>query len=152
MTPDAVMYAIVSIGATTAATCLVGAVVRGRQAPARLGIWILGLFLAGVPAALLTLVAVAAAFSDGGGWLSVGVFGLWLLVGVSIVRPRWAAWCFIGSGLLLPLFLWTGDLVVADATHLPLGIEQALAMYTVRALVTGGVLMWATQTPRAHGS
>lgn len=150
MAPDAVMYAIVGIGAGSTAIFLILALVRGRQAPVRLWPWILGLVFAGVPAALLTLVAVAAAFSDGGGWLAVGVLGLWLLLGVSIVRPRWGAWCFIGSGLLLPVFLWGGDLLVADEAHLQLGVEQGTAMYTVRALITGGILIWATQPRRPH--
>jgi len=87
LTSDTVMMLIVSLGALCIAALLVVAVLRGRQAPQRRMVWVIGLLMAGIPAALLTLVAIAAAFSDGGSWLIIGVTGLWLLVGLAITRP-----------------------------------------------------------------
>ncbi|MFM7147876.1 MAG: hypothetical protein ACKOW5_16295 [Actinomycetales bacterium] len=106
LTSDTVMMQIVSLGALCIAALFVVAVLRGRQAPQRRMVWVVGLLMAGIPAALLTLVAIAAAFSDGGSWLIIGVTGLWLLVGLAITRPWWAGWGFIGSALALPMLLW----------------------------------------------
>lgn len=151
MSPDTVMTFIVSLGAASAAVLLILALVSGRRAPGHKAVWILGLVLAGIPAALLTLVAIAAAFSDGGRWLIIGVLGLVLLLALALLRPLWSGWAFIGSGLALPLLLRVGDLLLPAETQLPVDVLRGVMFYSVRAALTGFVLIWSSR-PRSGTS
>ena len=148
MNPDTAMTIIVSLGVASATVLLVLAVFQGRRKAPHRAAWVAGLVLAGIPAALLGLVALAAAFSDGGSWLIIGVTGLMLLFALAIVRPRWSGWAFIGSGLALPVLLWVGDLLLPVQAQLPVDALRGLMFYTVRASLTGIVLIWSSSATR----
>jgi hypothetical protein len=143
------MYLIVGTGATSAAVLVVLALLAGRRKPARQGPWIAALILAGLPAAFLTPLAVAATVvSRQANWLVIGALGLCLAFVLALLRPRWAAWGFIASGLLLPILAWLADTLVEQPQESTIGAAQALGVYTWRALLTGGLLLWAVR-PRA---
>ena len=140
------MFLIVGAGASTAAILVVLALVKGRKAPARHGPWIAALVLAGLPAAFLTPMALAAMVaSRQGNWLAIGAIGLCLGFVLALLRPRWAAWGFIASGVLLPVLTWTADTLVEQPQDSSIGVAQALGIYTWRALLTGGLLLWAVR-------
>lgn len=83
--------------------------------------------------------------SGQGNWLAIGAIGLCLGFVLALLRPRWAAWGFIASGVLLPVLTWTADTVVEQPQEISIGVAQALGIYTWRALLTGGLLLWAVR-------
>lgn len=140
------MYLIVGAGATSAAILVILALIKGRRPPARNGPWIAALVLAGLPAAFLTPMALAAtAVSRQANWLAIGALGLCLGFVLALLRPRWAAWGFIASGLLLPVLTWAADTLLEQPQESSIGVAQALGIYTWRALLTGGLLLWAVR-------
>ena len=145
MSAEAVFTVIVGLLAAIVLVLVALAVPRGRQRPARLGPWIAALVLAVVPALLFTAVAVSAIVAGEGWWVLIGFAGLWSLVALAVLRPRWAAWAFIGSGVALPVLLATSALLIATGEPM-IDLGHAIGFYTIRALVTGALLMWAGST------
>ena len=123
---------------------------RGRQRPLRTGPWVAGLVLAVLPAVFITSISVPGAFIGGGAWLLIGATGLWALVVLSFMNPRWAMWVFAGSGIALPIMLTIGSLFTAADQPMPIEPGSTLGVYTVRVLITAGLLLWATQPVHAH--
>lgn len=150
MTSSLPMYLIVGTGATSAAILVVLAVIKGRRPPARRGPWLAAVILAGLPAAFLAPMALAAtAVSREANWLVIGALGLCLAFVLAFLRPRWAAWVFICSGLLLPVLVWMAETVVEQPQESTIGAAQALGIYTWRALLTGALLLWSIRPRRA---
>ena len=143
MTPDAVMYLIVSTMASVVLILLVVAVLQRRRAPDHKGPWIAALVIEGLPAIFLTIPAVVVMFVGEGNWITIGVIGLWLLIALTVMRPRWAAWGLIGSAAALPILLWLGEFLLAAGTQMQIGILQGLISYSARSLIAGGLLLWA---------
>jgi len=97
----------------------------------------------GVPAAFLTLPAVAVMFVGEGNWITIGVIGLWLLIALTVMRPRWAAWGLIGSAVALPFLLWLGEFLLEAGPLMQIGILQGLLSYSARSAIAGGLPLWA---------
>lgn len=151
MSHQVALYLIVGAGAASTATLLVLALISGRRPADRRGPWIAALILAGLPAAFLGLAAVVTAVTGSFDWMQIGAVGLCCLFALSFIRPRWAGWTFIASGLAFPLLLWLADTFLTETQLGSIGVGQALGFYAWRALLTGGLLLWAV-TPRRDTS
>ena len=143
---DAVMYGVVGLGATSALILLIVALVRGRRKPQRLWQWIAALVLQGVPAAFLTLPAVMTIVQGMQAWITVGVIGLWLLIGLTFVRPRWAAWELLATAVAVPALVWAGGQIVPSFPGLPIDPVMVLGFYSARSVISAGLLWWAGQS------
>lgn len=137
-----VFAVIVALLATSVLVMLGFAIARGRQRPNRRGPWIAALVLAVVPAGLFAAVAVSALVAGEASWTLLGFVGLWCLVGLAYLRPSWAAWAFIGSGVALPVLIAIGAALTASGEPM-IDVGHAIGFYTVRAIVTGGLLLWS---------
>lgn len=144
MSGDIVVIGTVAILAISAIAVAVVAYRRGRQRPIRTGPWVTGLVLAALPAGFITMISVPATFLGGSAWLLIGAAGLWALVALTVMNPRWAAWVFVGSGVALPILLTFGSLFTPTGEPVLIEPGSALGVYTLRALVTAGLLLWAT--------
>lgn len=145
ITPDLVMYAVVGLGALSALILVILALLAGRRKPVRLWQWIAALVVQGLPAALLTVPAVMTVVQRQPPWITVGVVGLWLLIGLTVLRPRWAAWALVVSAGLMPLLLWTGGTLV-PSQELPIEPLMMLGFYSARSAIAAGLLWWAGQS------
>jgi hypothetical protein len=143
---DAVMLGVVGIGAGCALILLVVAVLLGRRKPARLWQWIAALVIQAVPAAFLTVPAVITVTQGYPIWMTVGVLGLWLLIGLTVMRPRWAAWALAGSAAAMPALVWAGSQWVEAFPGLPIDPLMVLGFYSLRSVVSAGLLWWAGQS------
>lgn len=150
MTPDAVMYLIVSTMASVVLVLLVVAVVQRRRPPVHKGPWIAALVIEGLPAIFLTIPAVVVMFVGEGNWITIGVIGLWLLIALTVMRPRWAAWGLIGSAAALPILLWLGEFLLEAGPPMQIGILQGLISYSARSVIAGGLLLWAAGITGHH--
>lgn len=143
---DAVMYIVVGLGVASALVLLITALVRGRRKPQRLWQWIAALVLQGVPAAFLTLPAVITIVQGIQAWITVGVIGLWLLIGLTIVRPRWAAWELAATAVAVPVLVLAGGQIVPSFPGLPIEPVMVLGFYSARSTIAAGLLWWAGQS------
>lgn len=143
---DAVMLGVVGIGAGCVLVLLVVALVLGRRKPARLWQWIAALVIQGVPAVFLTVPAVVTVAQGYPIWMTVGVLGLWLLIGLTVIRPRWAAWTLAGTAAAMPVLVWVGSQWVATIPGLPIEPLMVVGFYSLRSVIAAGLLWWAGQS------
>ena len=144
MSPELIMFMILSLGAGSALVALVAASVIGRQSIVHRWVWIVGLIVAGLPAVFISIVAVAMFLGPGGGdWIFVGAIGLWAIFATAIIRPRIAAWVSIASGLALPVLLLIAQWANSDVNAPIIGPLTGLSSYTWRAVLLGGLLLWS---------
>ena len=144
MSPELMMFVILSLGAGSALVALVAASVIGRQPIVHRWVWVIGLIVAGLPAVFITIVSVAVFLSPGGvNWIIVGGIGLWAIFVTAIIRPRIAAWVSIASGVALPLLLLLAQWVSTEVNAPIISPLTGLGSYSWRAVLLGGLLLWS---------
>ena len=143
---DAGIIGIVGIGAGGALVLLVVSLLNGRRKPTRLWPWITALVIQAIPAAFLTVPAVMTLVQGFALWMTVGILGLWLLIGVTVIRPQWAAWALAGSAAVMPVLVWVGSQWVDAIPGLPIEPLMVLGFYSLRSTIAAGLLWWAGQS------
>lgn len=146
------MLAICGIGAVGAVAVLVFALRAGREPPVHPWAWIAALVVIGVPATFLIAVSVGAVIAGGGLgglWMVLGTIALWSLFAVSVIRPRWGAWVAIVSAIVLPDLLALATQLLADPKEMFIDVPMMIGFYSVRTLIAGGLLVWASMKSRS---
>ena len=156
MTTSLVTPILFGLVAASVAAVLVLALRRGRVHPERRWAWIVGVVLAVLGTAFNLFIVggmTIAAIVDAGGamlppWsLVFGATALVCATVLAIVHPRWAAWVFAVTAVVVP-----GAMALLEAVS----TEQALAgempalaiagFYSVRALITA-LFLWLGSLP-----
>jgi len=158
MTTSLLIPVLFGLVAASVAAVLVVALRRGRVPPERRWAWIVGLVLALLGTAYNLLIVggmtIAAIVGAGGAMLPPVslVFGSTALVcatALAFVHPRWAAWVFAVTAVVVPAAM---ALIQAPLTEQAMAGEfPALAIaafYSVRALITALFLWLATRPVR----
>lgn len=136
---------VVGVMALTSLALLVVALRQGRRAPLRTAPWVIALVMTAIPALFITVVAFASMSHIGiDAWPALGALGLWALVALTVFRARWAAWVYLATGIAFPIVLAIGDLLLPADEPLMIEPANALGFYTARAVITAGLLLWAT--------
>ena len=145
--PYLLVFGCVAVAAVALAVL---AFVRGREPPTRRWAWITGLVLAVVGTAFHLLVALGATIASGQvTWLLLGSIALVSATVLAFVRPRWAAWIFAVTAVLVPLAITVVNAVVPDvAAEFPALV--VVGFYSVRALITAAFL-WVGSRPVTGG-
>lgn len=147
MSGNAFVTIVVAAMALTSVVLLVIALRSGRRSPLRTWPWVVALVLTVIPAVFITIVAVVTVAHEVS-WLLLGALGLWAMIALTVFRPRWAAWTYLGSGIAFPIVLMIGELALPDDQMM---IEPANALvYLVRIIVPAALLIWATQPRHVH--
>ena len=145
MTSQIVLIVIVA-GFATSVVMVALAVRAGRVPPAHPWLWWIAL-AAVVAAALFHLViglgALAAGTQDAAGIL-LGATALIGAVILAVLRPAWAGWTLIATGLGQPALLWLLQAVVGTPVNEGIPAEGMLAFYGVPAVITGVLLLLST--------
>jgi hypothetical protein len=142
--------------AASVATVLVVALRRGRVPPARRWAWVVGLVLAAlgmaynltIVVAMLISVALADEGPDQPMWsLLFGSIALACVTVLAFVNPRWAAWVFGVTAVVVPaLVALTSAVVDPQAMAQEFPALAIVGFYSVRALITA-LFLWLGSLP-----
>lgn len=156
MTTSLVIPILFGLVAAAVASALVAALRRGRVPPARRWAWIVGLVLAtlGMAYNLMIVVAmlISVALADEGPdqpmWsLLFGSVALACATVLAFVNPRWAAWVFGVTAVVVPAMVaLTSAMVEPQAMAEEFPALAIVGFYSVRALVTA-LFLWLGSLP-----
>ena len=156
MTTSLVIPILFGLVAAAVAAVLIVALRRGRVPPARRWAWVVGLVLAAlgmaynlmIVVAMLISVALADEGPDQPMWsLLFGSTALACVTVLAFVNPRWAAWVFATTALVVPAMVALTSAVVdpqAMAEEFP--ALAIVGFYSVRALLTA-LFLWLGSRP-----
>lgn len=142
-----------------AAACvavLIVAIVRGRTPPTRTWAWVTGLVIACLGTAghlALTagiLVNVATSVDAPPWWLLLGSTSLVAATILAFIRPRWAAWLFAVTALLVPAALAVVEGVMTPTMADVFPAAVVAGFYSVRALIAALFLWWGSRPVRGE--
>lgn len=143
---------ILAAAALASAIVLIVALRQPRLRPTRRWAWIVGVVIACAGTAFHLVISVATVIQAGGvTWLQLGTLALLCTTALAFVQPRWAAWLFAATAIVIPIALTAVDMIgpPPEAEALPGAV--VVGFYSVRALVTAAFLGVATLPPRVRG-
>lgn len=147
------MYAVVGVGLAYSLVFLGWAVGRGRRRPQHPVPWIIALVFLGldVAAHLVMSSGVMLQSPVEGGWVGIGTLAIACLLACAALQPGLAGWALIGSAVLMPLVLLTVSVWPGVDTAELAPLPVMLALWSVRALIIGTLLVASESWPFRAG-
>ena len=147
----AVPYVLLFVtAALVAAGALVAALAKGRERSPRTWAWVTGLVIAVLGTAFHLLIAVGATIASGQvTWLLLGTLALVCATVLAFVRPRWAAWLFAGTAVVIPLAIAAINAALTPSLGDEMPALVVAGFYSVRSLAAAAFLWLSTLPVRA---
>lgn len=150
MTSEIVLV-VIAVGFVTSVVMVALAVRAGRVRPVRPWLWWIALAAIGAAAVfhlVIGLGALASGTADAAGVL-LGATALIGAVILAALRPVWAGWTLIATGLGQPALLWLLQVIAGAPVNEGIPAEGMLAFYGVPAVITGVLLLLSARHRRS---